>query len=109
MKPVMFRGVATALVTPFENGRVDYAGLARLVRYQISHGADALVIAGTTGEGPTLSAREKLNAISAAVEAAEGRVPILAGTGNNDTAASVRLSRLAAAAGADGILAVAPY
>ena len=108
-KAKLFEGVATALVTPFHDGAADLASLRRLVRYQIGHGADALVIAGTTGEAPTLSALEKLRCVSAAAEASEGRVPIIAGTTTNDTAYSLRLSRLACREGADAVLAVAPY
>ena len=108
-KPKLFDGVATALVTPFRDGAPDLTSLKRLVRYQIDRGADALVIAGTTGEAPTLTALEKLRCVSAAAEAAEGRVPIIAGTATNDTTYSVRLSRLASREGADAILAVTPY
>ncbi len=109
MKPILFQGVATALVTPFCDGRVDYAALKRLTAYQIDHGADALVVCGTTGETPTLTALEKLRCVAAVAEAADKRVPIIAGTTTNDTAYSVKLSRLAAREGIDGILAVAPY
>ncbi len=109
MKPILFQGVATALVTPFRDGRVDYIALKRLAAYQIDHGADALVVCGTTGEAPTLTALEKLRCVSAVVEAANGRVPVMAGTATNDTSYSAKLSRLAAKEGADGILAVAPY
>ncbi len=109
MKPILFQGVATALVTPFSDGRVDYAALKRITAYQIDHGADALVVCGTTGETPTLTALEKLRCVAAVVEAADNRVPILAGTTTNDTGYSVKLSRLAAREGIDGILAVAPY
>jgi len=109
MKPILFQGVATALVTPFSEGRVDYAALKRLTAYQIDHGADALVVCGTTGETPTLTALEKLRCVAAVVEASDKRVPIIAGTTTNDTGYSVKLSRLAAREGIDGILAVAPY
>lgn len=109
MSKELFRGVATAIITPFKNGKVDYRLLKRLIEYQIGHGADAIVVCGTTGESPTLSALEKLRCVSAAVEAADGKVPIIAGTTTNDTEFSARLSRLAAREGADAILAVAPY
>lgn len=109
MKKELFKGVATALVTPFCNGKVDYGALKRLAEYQIGHGADALVVCGTTGETSTLSALERLRCVSAVCEAVGGRVPIIAGTGTNDTGFSSRLSRLACREGADAVLAVAPY
>ncbi len=109
MSGELFRGAATALVTPFRSGAVDYAALKRLAEYQVDHGADALVVSGTTGEAPTLSALEKLKCVSAVAEAVRGRVPVIAGTGTNDTGFSSRLSKLAAREGADAILAVAPY
>ncbi len=109
MKKELFSGVATALITPFRDGRVDYHSLKRLAEYQIGHGADALVVSGTTGESPTLSALEKLRCVSAVAEVTEGRVPVIAGTTTNDTEFSARLSRLAVREGADAILAVAPY
>ena len=109
MKPILFRGVATALVTPFSDGRVDYAALKRLTAYQIDRGADALVVCGTTGEAPTLTAIEKLRCIATVAETANQRVPVIAGTTTNDTGYSVKLSRLAAREGISGILAVAPY
>lgn len=109
MKKELFRGAATALVTPFCSGGVDYKALKRLAGYQVSHGADALVICGTTGESPTLSALEKLRCVSAVCEEVAGRIPVIAGTGTNDTGFSCRLSRLACREGADAVLAVAPY
>ncbi len=109
MKPILFTGVATALVTPFSDGRVDYIALKRLASYQMDHGADALVVCGTTGEAPTLTALEKLRCVTAVAEAVNGRIPVIAGTTTNDTGYSVRLSRLACREGADGILAVTPY
>ncbi len=109
MKPILFTGVATALVTPFREGSVDYAALRRLTAYQIDRGVDALVVCGTTGESPTLTPLEKLRCVAAVVGEANGRVPVIAGTATNDTSYSAKLSRLAAKEGADGILAVAPY
>lgn len=109
MKKLLFKGVATALVTPFRDGRVDVLTLKRLTEYQIDGGISALVVCGTTGEAPTLSEREKIECVSAVCEAARGRVPVIAGTTTNDTASSVRLSREAVREGADGILAVTPY
>ena len=109
MRKELFKGAATALVTPFSDGGVDYRALKRLAGYQVSHGADALVVCGTTGESPTLSALEKLRCVSAVCEEVGGRIPVIAGTGTNDTGFSARLSRLACREGADAVLAVAPY
>lgn len=105
----LFRGIATALITPFREGRVDTAALKRLAAYQADRGIAALVVCGTTGEAPTLGADEKLRCVSAAAEAVGGRIPIIAGTGSNDTAASAHCSAEAVREGADAVLAVAPY
>lgn len=109
MKKLLFKGAATALVTPFKDGRVDVGTLKRLTELQVDGGISALVVCGTTGEAPTLTAAEKIECVSAVCEAARGRVPVIAGTTTNDTASSVRLSREAVREGADGILAVTPY
>lgn len=109
MKKELFTGVGTALVTPFKEGVVDYEALRRLVAYQVDRGADALIVCGTTGEAPTLSALEKLRCVAAVAETVNGRIPVIAGSTTNDTAYSVKLSRLAVQEGADGILAVTPY
>jgi 4-hydroxy-tetrahydrodipicolinate synthase len=93
MSKLLFKGVATALITPFSDGRVDVSALKRLTEYQIGQGISALVVCGTTGEAPTLSGREKIECVSAVCEAANGRVPVIAGTTTNDTASSVELSR----------------
>ncbi len=108
----LFRGCATALVTPFRGGEIDLDAYTGLVRGQIEAGVDALVVAGTTGESPTLTDREKAQLITRAVQEAEGagrRVPVLAGTGSNNTARAVELSRMAEACGAAGLLVVTPY
>ena len=109
MKSLLFSGVGTALITPFSDGKVDYAALKRLCAYQADRGADALIVCGTTGEAPTLTAIEKLHVVATACEAVGGKIPVIAGTTTNDTTYSMRLSRLAVKEGADGILAVTPY
>ena len=110
MKHAVFRGAATALITPMlPDGKVDLAGMRQLVSWQIRSGIDALVICGTTGECATLSQTEHLQVLEAAVQEADGRVPIIAGTGSNDTAFSVQTSREAAKIGADALLSVTPY
>lgn len=104
-----FGHVMTAMVTPFDtNGRVDLQKAAELATRLLAEGTDTLVVAGTTGESPTLTHDEKL-ALFRAVKAAAGSAPVVAGTGSNDTQASVALTREAEACGVDGILAVNPY
>ena len=105
----IFKGIATALITPFRDNSIDYAALGKLIDWQIDSGINALVICGTSGEGPTLSDEEHRDAISFAVERADGRVPVIAGTGSNDTAYAISLTRHACSVGADGMLVVTPY
>lgn len=102
-------GCYTALVTPFADGNVDYDQLADLVEEQIQAGIDGLVPVGTTGESPTLDFDEHPKVIETVIEAAAGRCPVIAGTGANATAEAVRLTRMAADAGADATLQVTPY
>jgi len=105
-----FGAVVTAMVTPFkDDGSVDLPRAQELVRWLLGHGSDALVITGSTGEGATLSDTEKIDLYRAAVEAAEGRGTIIAGTGTYDTAHSAHLSREAEKAGVDALLVVSPY
>ncbi len=105
----MIRGSLPALVTPFRNGQLDIESLRQLVEWQIASGSDGLVPVGTTGESPTLSHEEHDLAVETVVEAAAGRVPVLAGAGSNNTAEAVRLAQAAEHAGADAILVVTPY
>src|SRR5690625_1385937 len=109
MNSTQFTGAYTALITPFKNGRIAFEELAALVEDQIRKGIDGLVAVGTTGESPTLSMEEHLDSIRVVVEAAKGRVPVLAGTGSNSTAEGLHLTKGAHEAGADGMLIVAPY
>ena len=109
MKTTIFRGTCTALITPFHNGEIDYAALKNLIEFQISQGIDALLINGTTGESATLSQKEKRELISFAVREVNGRVPLIAGTGSNDTKTAVSLSEYACDAGVDAALVVTPY
>jgi 4-hydroxy-tetrahydrodipicolinate synthase len=105
-----FAGAGVALVTPFErDGDLDEAALRRLVRRQIDGGIDVLVPCGTTGESVTLSGDEQARVIEIVVEEAKGRVPVLAGTGSNDTQASISKTRRAASLGVQGVLCVGPY
>lgn len=110
MKKCVFEGCATALVTPMlPDGSVNVPGLQRVVEQQIAGGIDALVVCGTTGESATLSHEEHTKVIETAVKQANGRIPIIAGTGSNDTNYAVRLSKEAVALGADALLMVTPY
>ena len=108
-KKTVFKGAATAIVTPFRDGEVDYKALGELIDRQISLGIDALVICGTTGEAPTLSDLEHKRVLSFALERAGGCVPMIAGTGSNDTAHAVETSRFASSLGYDALLTVTPY
>ena len=108
-RETIFRGVATALITPLTQEGVDYESFAALIDWQIAEGVDALVIAGTTGEGSTLSDEEHRQVVSFAVEKVGGRVPVIAGTGSNDTDYAVDLTRYCCEAGADAMLVVTPY
>lgn len=109
LKKSIFTGAATAIVTPFKNNEVDYEAFGKLIEFQINGSIDALVIAGTTGEGSTLTHEEHCRVISYAVEKIDGRVPVIAGTGSNDTAYGIELSKFACDAGCDGLLVVTPY
>ena len=108
-KSPIFRGAATALITPMTEHGVDYASLGRLIDWQIAQGIDALVIVGTTGEKSTLKNDEHLEVVRYAVQRAAHRVPIIAGTGSNDTDHAIMMSREACALGADALLVVTPY
>ena len=108
-KNTIFKGAATALITPLNEKGVDYDKLGKVIDWQIAEGINALVIAGTTGEGSTLSDAEHREVIAYSVERAAGRTPIIAGTGSNDTAYAVDLTKFSCDAGADGMLVVTPY
>ena len=105
----IFRGVATALITPLNESGIDFSAFARLIDWQIAEGVAALVIAGTTGEGSTLTDEEHRAAVRFAVEHTAGRVPVIAGTGSNDTAYAVDLTKYCCEVGADAMLVVTPY
>lgn len=109
MRKPLFTGVCTAMVTPFIDGKVNYPMMEQLLRRQIDAGVPAVVIAGTTGESPTLSDEEKITLFRRCKEYVGDHCKIIAGTGSNDTARSVRLSVAAEQAGADALLVVSPY
>jgi len=108
-KRIIFRGVGTALVTPFKNGKIDYPAFDRLIERQIHAGIDALVIGGTTGEAATLSDRERYSLYAHAAEKINSRCRVIFGTGTNDTRVAIRHTKTAERLGADGALLVTPY
>ncbi len=110
MKQIIFKGSCTALITPMNaDGTVNFSALQKLLEHQIRCGTDAVVICGTTGESAALSSTEHLHVIEAACAFVDGRIPVIAGTGSNDTQHAVALSRAAARCGADALLLVTPY
>lgn len=110
MKKTMFKGAGVALVTPFkEDGAVDYEGITKLLEFQIENKTDAVIICGTSGESATMPDSEHLKVIEHAVKVVNGRIPVIAGTGSNDTAHGIELSKKAEELGVDGLLLVTPY
>ena len=111
MKQRLFNGCGTALITPFdcETGRLDLLFFERLIRFQIENGADALIVAGTTGESPVLTGEEKSLLFETAARAAGGRTPVIAGAGSNDTGRAVKNCNEAEKKGVDGLLIVTPF
>lgn len=109
MKNTVFTGAATAIITPLNDTGIDYEQFARLIEWQIAQGIDAIVAVGTTGEGPTLTDEEHRAAIRFCVEQVAGRVPVIAGTGSNDAAYAISLTKFACEVGADAMLLVTPY
>ncbi|CAN5256396.1 4-hydroxy-tetrahydrodipicolinate synthase [soil metagenome] len=106
----MFHGSMVAIVTPMHlDGSIDEASLRRLIDWHIAEGTQAIIIIGTTGESPTLTAKEKVRVIKIAVEQAAGRVPVIAGTGSNSTSVAIENAQNAMAAGADACLVITPY
>ena len=108
-KKSIFKGVATALITPFKNGKVDFEAMGKLIDRQIENGINALVICGTTGESATLSDDEHHDVLRFALARSGGKVPMIAGTGSNDTAHAMEMSKFASDLGYDGLLVVTPY
>ncbi|MBA3461670.1 MAG: 4-hydroxy-tetrahydrodipicolinate synthase [Deltaproteobacteria bacterium] len=108
-KHARIEGCLTAIVTPFRDGRVDFDTLAKLVDWQIDSGVDGIVAVGTTGESATLDVEEHVAVIAAAVKAARGRVPVVAGAGGNATSEAIALTKASEDAGADALLHVTPY
>ncbi len=109
MKNTVFTGAATAIITPLTRDGVDFEQFGRLIDFQIDEGIDAIVVVGTTGEGSTLTDEEHKDAIRFCVERVAGRVPVIAGTGSNDTAYAIELTKFSCEVGADAMLLVTPY
>ena len=109
MKKTVFTGVATAIITPMTENGVDYQNFERLIEWQIEEGVNALVIAGTTGEGSTLTDEEHRSVLKFAVDKIAGRVPVIAGTGSNDIKYAIEITKYACEIGADAMLVVTPY
>ncbi len=108
----LFTGCATALITPFKDGKVDFPSFEKILQQQIDTDIDALVVTGTTGESPTLTDREKRDLYTAALRAVRAsgkKIPVIAGTGSNNTARAIEISRMAESVGCDGLLMVTPY
>lgn len=109
MKKTVFQGAATAIITPFKAGKIDFDSFGKLIDWQIDCGIDAIVVCGTTGESSTLTDEEHRACIKFAVKKANKRIPIIAGTGSNDTAYAIDLTQEACEIGADAMLCVTPY
>lgn len=110
----IFTGSGVALATPFKRDRndnivIDYDSLERMIEYQVENGTDSIIVSGTTGESSTLSDKERLELIKKTLEYVKGRIPVIAGTGSNDTDHAVNLSKSAEKLGVDGLLCVTPY
>ncbi len=108
-KDIIFKGTATAIITPFKNGEIDYEAFRSLLEEQISKGVNAVVVAGTTGECSTLTDEEQWDLIEYAVKVVNHRIPVIAGTGSNDTRHGCRLTKGACDRGCDAVLMVTPY
>lgn len=109
MKKIIFKGACTAVATPFDENGVNIKEFKRFLKFQIENEIDALIVCGTTGESSTMTKDEKIEVIKCAVEVSNGRVPIIAGTGSNNTAQAIEMSKIAETLGVDGVLVVTPY
>lgn len=109
MKKLLFTGCGTAIATPFTKDGVNFDEFKKLIEFQISNGVDSLIVCGTTGEASTMAMQEKIDTVKCAVKCANGRVPIIAGTGANSTGLTIEMSKKAEELGVDGLLIVTPY
>ncbi len=109
MKKILFKGCGTAIATPFDENGVNFSEFKKLLEFQISEGVDAVIVCGTTGESSTMSLEEKKETIKFAVDTVNKRIPVIAGTGGNNTKSVIELSKYAESVGVDGLLIVTPY
>lgn len=109
MKDLIFKGAATAIATPFKDDTVNLEEFRRLLEFQILNKVDAIVVCGTTGEASTMTLQEKIDIIKTSVEVCKGKVPVIAGTGSNNTKQAIEMSKIAEKLGVDAILVVTPY
>lgn len=109
MKKILFKGCGTAICTPFNDSGVNFEEFKKLINSQVDNGADAIIVCGTTGEASTMTTEEKLATIKCAVETSNGRIPIIAGTGGNNTKQVIEYSKTVEKLGVDGLLIVTPY
>ncbi len=109
MKKILFKGCGTAIVTPFKGDSINLTEFKNLIEYQVKNKADAIIVCGTTGESATLSKEEKISLIQETVKISNKKIPVIVGTGSNNTKSAIEQSMLAQKLGADGLLVVTPY
>ena len=109
MKTPLFVGCGTAISTPFTKDGINFEAFKKLIEFQISEGIDALIVCGTTGEAATMTDSERKETIKFAIDTVASRVPVIIGTGSNNTALAIEMSKYAESCGADGLLVVTPY
>ena len=109
MKKILFKGVGSAVPTPFDENGVNIEEFQKFLKFQIESKIDALIVCGTTGESSTMTKDEKIEVIKCAVEVSNGRIPVIAGTGSNNTKDAIEMSKIAESLGVDGVLVVTPY
>lgn len=109
MKKIIFKGCGTAISTPFTKDGVNYEEFGKLLDFQLAEGVDSIIVCGTTGEASTMTEEEKKETIRFAVSRVNGKVPVIAGTGGNNTQAAIQMSKYAESVGVDALLVVTPY
>lgn len=109
MKQILFKGCGTAIATPFTEDGINFEEFKKLIEFQITEGADAIIVCGTTGESSTMTEEERKQTIKFAIDTVNKRIPVIAGTGGNNTKVAIEMSKYAESVGADGLLIVTPY
>ena len=109
MKKILFKGCGTAIATPFTEDEINFEEFRKLIEFQIEQGVDSIIVCGTTGESSTMTEEERKNTIKFAVDVVNKRIPVIAGTGSNNTKSAIQMSKYAESIGADGLLIVTPY